>query len=324
MAKAPISRLGVPVGTLALLPQLRAEVIEAYPTAKLNPDPKILGEDEMIAFLSDCDAAIVGLEPVSERVLASLPNLKVIGKFGVGVETIDFDAMQRHGVRFGYRYGVNRLSVAELTIGFAIAALRGVTSQNAAMRTGMRPRAGVGRLLTGRVFGIHGCGHIGKEVVRLLKPFDCKIIACDIADQSAFYRENGVEPVSFENLLARSEVLSLHLPLTKRTRGLYNARVLDALRHDCVLINTCRGGIVDEDDLADRLESGRLQAACFDVFAIEPATNDRLLRLPSFLSTPHIGASAIEARVAMARSAIAGLTVNEIVDPSQFAWAKEE
>ncbi|MBS0248696.1 MAG: phosphoglycerate dehydrogenase [Proteobacteria bacterium] len=324
MANDAISKLGVPVGTFALLPQLRAEILAAYPSAKLNPAPAIFDEEGLIDFLVDCDAAIIGLEPVSERVLAELPQLRVIGKFGVGVETIDFEAMRRHGVRFGYQYGINRLSVAELTIGFAIAALRGLSSVNAAMRAGTRPRANVGRLLTGRVFGIHGCGHIGKEVVRLLKPFNCEIIACDIADNNAFYRDNGVQPVSFETLLERSEVLSLHIPLTRKTRGLYAGPVLDVLRSDCVLINTSRGGIVDETALCERLESGRMQAACFDVFAIEPATDDRLLHIPSFLATPHIGASAIEARLAMARSAIAGLTQNEVVDPAQFAWAKED
>lgn len=324
MTQNSIARLGVPVGTFGLLPQLRAALLGAYPLAKVNSDPKILDEDGLISFLEDCDAAIIGLEPVTERVLAALPNLRVIGKFGVGVETIDFKAMQRHGVRFGYQYGVNRLSVAELTIGFAISALRGVSATNAAMRAGSRPRANLGRLLTGRVFGIHGCGHIGKEVVRLLKPYNCEVIACDIADNSDFYRVHGVQDVSFETLLARSEVLSLHIPLTRSTRLLYNGKTLDGLRPDCVLINTCRGGIVDEIALRERLESGRLSAACFDVFAIEPAADDGLLRLPNFLATPHIGASAIEARVAMARSAITGLTENAIVDPVQFAWAQGE
>jgi D-3-phosphoglycerate dehydrogenase len=324
MSQQAISRLGVPVGLFTILPQLREELLLTYPDAKLNPDPAILDEDGVIAFLADCDAAIIGLEPITERVLAALPNLRVIGKFGVGVETIDFAAMQKFGVRFGYQYGVNRLSVAELTIGFAIAGLRGIPVVNAAMRAGKRPRANLGRLLTGRVFGIHGCGHIGKEVVRLLKPFGCEIIVCDIANYGKFYAEHGIASVSFETLLERSEVLSLHLPLTGKTRQLYKGEVLDRLRPDCVLINTCRGNVVDEVALRERLESGRLQAACFDVFAIEPVVDDRLLQLPNFLATPHIGASAIEARLAMARSAIAGLAQNALVDPAEFSWAERE
>lgn len=316
-----IKQLGVPPGMFSKIPVLRDELLRAYPGARLNPDPKILDESELIDFLRGCDAAIIGLEPVTDRVLTDLPGLRVISKFGVGVETIDFDAVRRHGVRFGYRAGVNKLSVAELTIGFAISALRGIPAVNHAMRTGERPRANVGRLLSGRVFGIHGCGNIGKEVVRLLKPFECRVIACDIRDYGDFYRAHGVTPVSFETLVAEAEVLSLHLPLTGETRNLYGGAVLAALRPDCVLINTCRGGIVDEAALRDRLATGALQAACFDVFAIEPATDDALLGIPSFLATPHIGASAFEARLAMARAAIAGVAENALVEPGQFPAA---
>ena len=106
---------------------------------------------------------------------------------------------------------------------------------------------------------------------------------------------------------ARSEVLSLHLPLTETTRGLYSPDVLDRLRRDCVLINTCRGGIVDEAALEALLRDGRISAACFDVFAVEPLTDMALLDAPNFLCTPHIGGSAEEARLAMGRAAIEGL-----------------
>lgn len=311
-------RVGVAIATIANTPQLRSEIAAAYPDARLNTNPAVFDEDGLIDFLKGCDAAIIGSEPVTERVLAALPGLKVIGKFGVGTETIDFDAMIRHGVRFGYEYGVNRLSVAELTIAFAISALRGIPAVNHAMRAGQRPRANLGRLLSGRVVGLHGCGNIGKEVVRLLKPFGCQILACDLQDYAVFYAQHGVEAVGMDDLLHRSEVLSLHLPLNASTRRLYDASVLARLRSDCVLINTCRGGVVDEVALRTRLEAGQLAAACFDVFAIEPATDDRLLQLPNFLATPHIGAAAIESRIAMARAAIEGLTRHALVTPGQF------
>ncbi len=311
-------RVGVPVGLFARIPLLREELLRAYPDAKLHEENRVFDEDELIEFLRGCDAAIIGMEPITDRVLSALPELSVIGKFGVGVESVDFEAVRKHGIKFGYQAGVNKLSVAELTLCFAICALRGVAAVNQAIRAGQRPRQNLGRLLTGRVFGVHGCGNIGKEVVKLLKPFGCEILACDIKDYAEFYAEHGVKPVSFAQLLARSEVLSLHLPLTESTRNLYNAQTLAALRPDCVLINTCRGYIVDELALRECLESGALQAACFDVFAIEPATDDRLLRIPSFLSTPHIGASAEESRLAMARAAIRGLTHHALVEPGQF------
>ena len=257
-------------------------------------------------------------EPVTDKVLGALPELKIISKFGAGCETFDFDALQAHGTRFGYTFGVNKLSVAELALSFMINALRWVTPLNQSMRAGERPMNRNGRLLTGRTVGIHGCGNIGKEVVRLLKPFGCTIIACDVKDYPDFYRANDVTPVSFDELLERSEVLTLHLPKIRSTRGLYSRDVLGRLRPDCVLINTCRGEIVDEDALADRLESGDLTAACFDVFAVEPAECDRLLTLPNFLATPHIGASSEETRIDMAQAAVRGLTENELVDPVKY------
>jgi D-3-phosphoglycerate dehydrogenase len=255
---------------------------------------------------------------VTERVLDALPNLKIISKYGNGCESFDFQAMKRRGVSFGYTWGVNKLAVAELALGFMLMGLRYVMPLNVAMRAGERPRLRNGRFLTGRVVGIHGCGNIGKEVVRLLQPFGCTIIACDIKDYADFYKQWNVEPVSFDELLARSEVLTLHLPKTKQTLGLYSRGVLGRLRPDCLLINTCRGGIVDEDALLERLDSGALGAACFDVFAIEPAENDRLLRHPNMLATPHIGASTEETRLILVRAAIRGLANSRVVEPEEF------
>ena len=187
--------------------------------------------------------------------------------------------MKRHGVKFGYTWGVNKLAVAELTLGFMIMGLRYVMPLNLAMRAGERPRIRNGLFLTGRTVGIHGCGNIGKEVVRLLQPFNCKIIACDIKDYSDFYKQWNVTPVSFDELLARSEVLTLHLPKTKQThRALFGRRAEESCSPGAVLVNACRGGIVDEDALLERLESDALMAACFDVFAIEPAQCDKLLQ----------------------------------------------
>jgi D-3-phosphoglycerate dehydrogenase len=281
-------------------------------------DERITDEDRLIEYLSGCDAAIVGFEPLTDKVLSALPDLKVVAKFGAGCETIDFDALKAHGVRFGYTFGVNKLSVAELTLSFMINALRWITPLNQSMRAGERPRYRNGELLTGRTVGVHGCGNIGKEVIGLLKPFNCTILSCDVKEYPEFYAEHEVIAVSFDELLERSEVLTLHLPKTQSTRGLYTREVLERMRPEAVLVNTCRGEIVDEEALADRLETEALRAACFDVFAVEPAENDRLLNLPNFLATPHIGASTEETRVAMAEAALRGLTENELVEPAKY------
>ncbi len=311
-------RIGVTPPMIATHPAMRAELEKALPEAKLHLGGNTMKEDELIAFLGDCDRAILGFEPVTERVLSALPNLKIISKFGAGYESFDFAALRRHHVRFGYTWGVNKLAVAELALTFMISSLRWIGSQNLSMRAGERPRHRNGRLLTGRIVGIHGCGNIGKEVVRLLAPFGCTILATDIKDYPEFYGQYNVTPVSWDELLARAEVLTLHLPKTRQTIGLYDRAALTKLRPDCVLINTCRGGIVDETALLDRLETGALAAAAFDVFAIEPAENDALLRHPNMLATPHIGASAEEIRIETIRAAIRGLQEHEEVDPAKY------
>ena len=310
-------KVGVSNGLFAGHPVLRQALLDRYPDSTFWGDPRRPTEDEMIVLLADRDAAIVGMEPITERVLAALPNLKVIGKMGIGCDTLDFDAMRKHEIRFGYRAGTNRLAVAELALCYMIAALRWVMPLNVAMRAGERPRMRLGKGLTGRTVGIHGCGNVGKEVVRLLKPFDCEIIVHDIENYADFYREHGVTPVSFDELVQRSEVLTLHVPKTAATIDLYDAKVLARLRPDCVLINTCRGGIVNEDALTERLATNQLAAACFDVFDVEPATVDALINLPTMLASPHIGAATDEARIVMGMAAIDGLTENALVRPGQ-------
>jgi phosphoglycerate dehydrogenase-like enzyme len=295
---------------------------ERYPDCKVNTEgiAHYRSEQDTIDYLRGYDAAIVSFEPINERVLAALPELKVIAKLGVGLDKIDPAAMRRHGVRLGWTPGVNKRSVAELALCMAIAALRHVVDLNAAMRRAERPLQRMGRQLTGRVVGIHGCGEIGKELVRLLVPFDCTVLACDIKDYRDFYTEHRVQPVDFAELLARSEVLSIHLTVTNATRGLYDAATLDRLRPDCVLVNTARGRIIDEDALKERLKNRRIAAAAIDTFAVEPPTDDELLNLPNFIATPHIGAGSVEARLRMGTTAIEGLIDNFLPEPGKFPF----
>ena len=300
-------RVAVPSISFCQSETLRKELLDSYPDVRFNEAMVRLGADELVEFLSDRDAAIMGLEPLTEPMLRSLPDLKVISRMGVGVDNVDPDLLNRFGIRIGWTGGTNRHSVAELTISFAVAGLRHVGPLYHAMRCGERPHHRMGRQLRNRIVGLHGCGNVGKEVVKLLAPFECTVLACDVRDMAAFHRQHGVEAVSMDELVARSEVLSLHLPLSETTRDLYTSNVLDRLRPDCVLINTCRGGIIDEAALAERLRDGRIAAACFDVFAVEPLVDTALLDAPNFLCTPHIGGSAEEARLAMGRAAISGL-----------------
>lgn len=278
-------------------------------------------DDELVVFLSGRDAAIMGLENLTADMLDQLPELKIISRMGVGLDNVDPAMLRDRGIRIGWTGGTNRRSVAELMVAFSVCALRHVGPLYAAMRNGERPRHQMGRHLSGRIVGLHGCGNIGKDVVRLLQAWGCEILAHDLLDFPEFYNEFGVTPVSFEDLITRSEVLSLHIPLDDTTRGLYSAEVLDLMRDDAVLINTCRGGIIDEYALKQRLMEGRLAAACIDAFAVEPPTDDELLNAPNFLCTPHIGGSAEEARLAMGKAAIDGIQDNFLPKPGVFPFA---
>ena len=308
-------RIAVASPSFCQHPLLRAELLARHPGAKLNPSPHRLEGDALVDFLRGHDVALLGLEHLTAPMIAALPELRVVSKLGTGTDMLDLAAMRARGIRLGWAPGANALSIAELVLAFALLSLRHMGALNAALRRGERPPQRMGRLLSGRVVGLHGCGHIGQHVVRLLAPFGCTVLAHDIADRTDFYAAYAVTAVGLDELLARSEVLSLHIPLTAGTRGLYDEAMLARLRPDCVLINTARGELVEEGALIARLRDGRLAAACADVFAHEPEINQALVDLPNFFATPHIGGSAEEARLAMGRIAIEGITRNAVPEP---------
>lgn len=292
-------------------PVLRAELLACYPNATFNDAGLQLRGDSLVDFLKGHDKAITALEVVDGDVLSRLPELKVISKYGVGLDMIDMAAMRAHGKRLGWTGGVNRRSVSELVISFAIAMLRHVPAANREVLGGTW-RQHVGGHLSGRTVGIIGCGNVGKDLVQLLKPFGTPVLANDIRDYREFYEAHAVKPVGLEELLAQSDLVTLHVPLDKSTRGMLDERRLSLLKPSAVLINLARGGLVDELALKRMLQEKRLAAAAFDVFAVEPPLDQELLALPNFLSTPHIGGSAHEAILAMGRAAIAGLDDNSI------------
>lgn len=290
---------------------LRAALLDRYANVTFNDAGSSLAGDELVAFLKGHNKAITALERVDEAILSQLPDLQVIGKYGVGLDMIDLAAMRRFGKRLGWTGGVNRRSVAELVIAFAITMLRQVTIANREVLSGTW-RQLVGGHLSGRTVGIVGCGHVGKEVVRLLQPFGCPVLAFDKVDYADFYREWGVERVNLDELIARSDVVTLHVPFDASTADIISAERLSAMKPGSVLINIARGGIVDEVALKRVLQEGPLMAAAFDVFAQEPPADRELLEMPNFLATPHIGGSAAEAIFLMGMAAIKGLDYHEL------------
>jgi phosphoglycerate dehydrogenase-like enzyme len=296
---------------------LRTELLQRYAFVTFNDSGRQLEGDELVAFLKGHDKAITGLERITDEVLAQLPELRVIGKYGVGLDMIDMEAMHRHGKRLGWTGGVNRRSVSELVIALAVSLLRHVPTAHREVIAGAW-RQHTGGLLSGRTVGIVGCGFIGKDLVTLLQPWGCRLLSHDIVDFSEFYAVHGVEAVSLDTLLAQSDVITLHVPLDDSTRNILDAKRLARIKPGAILINTARGGLVDETEVKAMLISGRLAAAAFDVFHTEPPTDNDLLNLPNFFVTPHIGGSAEEAVLAMGRAAIDGLINNAV--PNDFNW----
>lgn len=292
-------------------PLLRSELLTRYENVTFNDCGRQMEGAELVAFLKGHDKAITALEKITENVLSQLPELKVISKYGVGLDMIDMDAMRRHGKRLGWTGGVNRRSVSEMVISFAVAMLRHFPEAHREVLNGIW-RQHVGGLLSGRTVGIIGCGFIGKDLVTLLQPWGCTLLAHDILDFPDFYAAHGVEAVSLDELLSRSDIITLHVPLDDSTKNMLSAEKLRLMKSTAILINAARGGLIDEDEIKAMLKSQRLAAAAFDVFNSEPPSDLELLSLSNFLVTPHIGGSAEEAILAMGRSAIDGLDKHEL------------
>lgn len=290
---------------------LRGELSARYLNVTFNETGRQLHGEDLLHFLAGHEKAITALETIDAPLLSRLPELQVISKYGVGIDMIDIDAMRRYGKRLGWKGGVNRRSVSELTLAFAISLLHQVPSASALVRGGGW-RQVVGVQLTEKTVGIVGCGHVGKDLVTLLTPFRCRILVYDIANYPDFFREHGVEAVSLNVLLEQSDVVTLHVPLDDSTRGMLSAERLSVMKPTAVLINAARGGLVDEVALARMLREGRLGGAAFDVFQCEPPADNSLTELSNFLCTPHIGGSAAEAILAMGRAAIMGLDENAV------------
>ncbi len=219
---------------------------------------------------------------------------------------IDLEAARRCGVSVRWAPGVNRQAVAELTICFMIALCRSVVPLARGLAAGEWRHPG-GRQISSSTVGIVGCGHVGQQVARISRALGASVIAHDIRAYDDFYREVGVTPVSLDELLERSDIVTLHVPLDASTRGLIGERSLRLMKTGAVLVNTARGGIVDEQALKRALVEQRLGGAAFDVFAVEPPIDRALLLLPSFFGTPHIGGGTREAVLAMGMAAIDGL-----------------
>ena len=298
-------KVGVLSRSFSANPKLREKLCARVSDVRFNDSGATLTGDALVDFLADRNSAIVALERIDAALLDRLPGLRIIGKYGVGLDNVDLAACETKGVEIGWTGGVNRRSVSELAIALMIMALRHIQPAGAEIRAGTF-RQHIGRQLGDATVGLIGCGHVGTDLAGLLHAFGCRVIGHDIQDVAAF-ADGTIERRGFGALIAEADIVSLHLPFTPATRNMIGADVLGRMKPDAVLINTARGGLIDEQALASALREGRIGAAGLDVFRPEPPEDEALLALPNLVVTPHIGGSAREAILAMGEAAIEGL-----------------
>jgi D-3-phosphoglycerate dehydrogenase len=282
---------------------LVGEIRALYPDCVLNTQGKRFSPQELIEFLKDADGAIVGLDQINDEVLSQCPNLKIVSKFGVGLDNINSDDCKKHNVTIGWTGGVNRTSVAEMALGFMLMFSRNLYITSNQLKGGLWNKSG-GFQLSGKTIGIIGVGYIGKELIRLLKPFRCKILVDDIIDQKKYYADNGLTEATKEEIYKQSDIITIHTPLTNLTDNMITLDSMQQMKATAYLLNTARGGIINENDLKYALQKGIIAGAGIDAYLEEPPADQDFIALPNLICTPHIGGNAKEAVEAMGMSAI--------------------
>ncbi len=270
----------------ALKTQLEAEVGEVV----YNTTGRPLSDTELMEVITEIDGYIAGLDTISRQVIEASTNLKVIARYGVGVDAVDLEAAEEKGIIVTNTPGANSASVAELTVALMLSLARNIPFAAQATKSGEWPRLG-GLSLEGKVVGLLGLGAIGQQVARRLSGFDCMIMAYDPVVDELQDAELNVELVPHEDVLRQADFLSLHCPLTDETKGMVDPVFLGRMKDGAYLINTSRGELVDENALYEAIDNEKLRGAALDVFTKQPPNPDNpLLSLEQVIPTPHMGA----------------------------------
>jgi len=264
----------------------------------VNPLGRKLKEEELAEMVADFDVLIAGTEPVTEKVMSSAGRLGLISRVGIGLDSVDLLAAERRGIRVSYTPDAPAPAVAELTLGLMLSLLRFAHVSNAQMHRGQWQRH-FGRRIPEVTVGIIGMGRIGRRVLNHLRGFGVgRVLVNDLNPDPALSRDPGIEWVDKEEIYRRADLITLHVPLTPQTRDLIGSQQLRLMKPDALLINTSRGGIVNEQDLADALNAGHLAGAAADVFELEPYLGP-LADIERCHLTSHLGSMSIDCRTRM-------------------------
>ncbi len=282
---------------------LQDEIYKYFPNTTLNLDGKRFNEIELIEYLKNSDAAIIGLDKITSNILSKTSNLKIIAKYGVGLNNIDLEACREKNIKIGWSGGINKLSVAEMALGFMIMFARNLFISSNELKKGIWNKS-AGFQLSEKNIGIIGLGHTGKELVRLIKPFNCKIFGNDVIKQDNYYSQNNIKNVSKEQIFKSCDFITINVPYNEDTENMIDLGVLKSMKKTSYIINIARGGIINELDLKYALKNKIIAGAALDAYVQEPPLDQDFLNLPNLICTPHIGGNAKEAVEAMGLSAI--------------------
>ena len=260
-----------------------------------SPYPRALKEKELLELIGDIDAVIVGVDEVTAKVIEVANRLKVISKHGVGVDNIDLEAASKKGILVTTTAGTNANAVADFTFGLILSLSRSICKADQSLKCG-EWKGIIGHEIWGKILGVVGTGRIGRGVIKRARGFDMRILAYDIARDAKLASELNLEYVSLETLLANSDFVTLHIPLTEKTRNMLGEKEISLMKSSAYLINTARGEILDEDALCSALKEKKIAGAAVDVYREEPPpAHTRLLKLDNLITTPHIAAYTYEA-----------------------------
>lgn len=286
-------------------PEMRTQLEASVGEVVYNISGKPLKEADLIPIISDFDGYIAGLDEITAAVIAAAAGrLKVISRYGVGIDNVDLNAAKAHNIFVTNTPGANSGAVAELTVGLLLSLLRNIPAAVQSTKAGKWPRFN-GISLEGKTAGLIGLGAIGKQTAKRLCGFDCHLLAYDLYQDMAFAKAYDIRYVDLDELLEKSDFILLHCPLTRQTRSLVNDDFLKKVKKGAFLVNTARGELVDNAALLKALESGTLRGAALDVFSQEPPDmSDPLFQLDQVISTPHTSSHTDEATNIMGRMAM--------------------
>lgn len=271
-------------------PELIPFVRERVGKVILNDKGRPLTETELIDLMGDVDGVIGGLDPFTRPVINAANRLKVIARYGVGLDNVDLTAAKEGNITVTFTPGANAASVADLTLALILLLCRPVCQVSDQVRRGEWPRtSGLG--LDGKTLGLIGMGAIGKQVANRLNGFGCKILAFDVVPIGEWPSKPPLEVVDLDTLLANSDFVSLHLPASPKTENMVDAVFINKMKDGARLINTSRGELINEIDLLDALNRKKISGAALDAFREEPPGSDNsLVNCPQVIATPHMGA----------------------------------